>query len=121
MVEDKGIAGDDIKGLDEDMADDMLRLTSQDKQVFEVERSVALMSELVKTILESDKDETNIPLPNVKGAILEKVIKYMRYHNGNPAKEIEKPLKSNNMREVRGSGLISLKIFFLKLFWQLTT
>merc|ERR1712045_975509 len=29
-----------------------------------------------------------------------KVIKYMQYHHTNPAKEIEKPLKSANMREV---------------------
>merc|ERR1739840_55216 len=28
------------------------------------------------------------------------VIKYMQYHHTNPAKEIEKPLKSANMREV---------------------
>merc|ERR1712087_497169 len=29
-----------------------------------------------------------------------KVIEYMTYHNSNPADEIEKPLKSANMREV---------------------
>merc|ERR1712066_55623 len=32
--------------------------------------------------------------------ILEKVIDYMVYHQGNPPKEIEKPLKSQNMRDV---------------------
>jgi hypothetical protein len=49
---------------------------------------------------QTDKDEVNIPLPNVKGKVLSKVIEYMRYHNGNPAKEIDRPLKSANMREV---------------------
>lgn len=44
----------------------------------------------------------NIPLPNVKGAILKKVIEYMNRHRDNPMKEIEKPLKSNNMKEVVG-------------------
>merc|ERR1712203_1247310 len=53
-----------------------------------------------KTMGEGDKDETEIPLPNVKPHILDKVIEYMRYHHSNPAEEIEKPLKSANMREV---------------------
>ncbi|CEP00175.1 Skp1 family, tetramerization domain containing protein [Plasmodiophora brassicae] len=93
-------ATDDIKGLDEDMHDEVLTLESQDKMRIQVERNVAMMSELVKTVLESDKDQTVIPLPNVKGAILDKVVKYLRYHVGNPSKEIEKPLKSAIMREV---------------------
>ena len=41
-----------------------------------------------------------MPLPNVKGKVLAKVIEYLRFHNGNPAKEIDRPLKSANMREV---------------------
>jgi hypothetical protein len=34
--------------------------------------------------------------------VLRKVIDYMMYHSENPAKEIEKPLKSANMTEVVG-------------------
>eukprot|EP00494_Astrolonche_serrata_P029128 UN29395 len=49
---------------------------------------------------EGDKNETNVPLPNVKGVILKKVIEFMKYHHKNPCKEIEKPLKSSNMNEV---------------------
>ena len=48
----------------------------------------------------TDKEEKEIPLPNVKGSVLEHVVKYMKYHFGNPPKEIEKPLKSQNMAEV---------------------
>jgi S-phase kinase-associated protein 1 len=47
-----------------------------------------------------DQDEKAIPLPNVKSAVLKKVIEYLRYHVDNPPKEIEKPLKSQNMAEV---------------------
>jgi S-phase kinase-associated protein 1 len=32
--------------------------------------------------------------------VLKKVVAYMKYHSDNPAKEIEKPLKSQNMGEV---------------------
>ena len=48
----------------------------------------------------TDKEESEIPLPNVKTDILKKVIHYLKYHAENPAKEIEKPLKSANMSDV---------------------
>lgn len=48
----------------------------------------------------SDKDESEIPLPNVKGPALKKVTQYMKYHYENPPKEIDKPLKSASMNEV---------------------
>jgi Skp1 family, tetramerisation domain len=48
----------------------------------------------------ADKEEKEIPLPNVKSAVLHKVVAYLKYHVENPAKEIEKPLKSANMNEV---------------------
>merc|ERR1740117_1626470 len=49
---------------------------------------------------EGDKEEKEIPLPNVKGTVLEIVVRYMKHHFENPPKEIEKPLKSQNMSEV---------------------
>ena len=113
-----------------------LTLISEEKDKIVVKKSVAVMSELVKTMADtgfsphwhathasplslsinqsstvlfhssynplsvSDKTETEIPLPNVKTSVLKKVVKYLTYHTENPAKEIEKPLKSANMAEV---------------------
>ena len=39
---------------------------------------------------EGDQEADDIPLLNVKSAILKKVIEYMRYHADNPPKDIEK-------------------------------
>merc|ERR1712113_1292221 len=77
-----------------------LQLKSQDMLSFKVNKGVVMQSALIKTMWSGDQMETEIPLPNVRGSILKKVIKYMQYHHTNPAKEIEKPLKSANMREV---------------------
>jgi len=77
-----------------------LRLVSSDGEKFEVSKKIATSSELVKTMAEGDKEENEIPLPNVKSAVLRKVVEYMKYHVDNPAREIEKPLKSANMSEV---------------------
>lgn len=87
-------------GLDEQEDAKILHLEAQDLKKFPVEREVAMMSELVKTMWEGDRDETQIPLPNVKSSTLEKVIEYMKHHHKVPPKDIEKPLRSANMREV---------------------
>jgi len=93
-------AGEEATSLDDDDANEELILVSQDAEKFSVPKNVAVMSELVRTMAEGDKEEREIPLPNVKAAVLQKVTTYMKYHVDNPAKDIEKPLKSANMHEV---------------------
>jgi len=90
----------EVKGLEAGGDDDKLKLVSQEEEKFVVPRKVAIMSELVKTMVEGDREEKEIPLPNVKALTLKKVVEYMKYHSENPPKEIEKPLKSANMAEV---------------------
>jgi len=91
---------EEIKGLEDDAQDEMLRLVSSESEKFPVSFKVAIMSELIKTMAEGDTKEKEIPLPNVKTEVLKKVVQYMKYHADNPAKDIEKPLKSQNMSEV---------------------
>merc|ERR1712060_589892 len=52
-------------------------------------------------MITDDNDETGeeIPLPNVKTAILSKVIDYCKYHKDKSPEEIQKPLKSTNLLE----------------------
>jgi len=95
-----GAAGGDIVGLDEENESKDLLLKSQEGEGFSIPKKVAIMSELVKTMAEGDKEESTIPLPNVKSNVLQKVIQYMEYHHHSQPKEIEKPLKSANMSEV---------------------
>jgi len=90
----------EVKGLDDSSEDDKLKLVSSEGEKFTVSEKVASMSELVKTMYEGDKEAKEIPLPNVKAVVLQKVIAYMQHHAENPAKEIEKPLKSAIMSEV---------------------
>jgi len=90
-----------VQGLDgDDVQEQTLKLISQEDEKFEIPKRIAIQSELVKTMSEGDKEENEIPLPNVKSATLRQVIEYLTYHVDNPAKEIEKPLKSIHMREV---------------------
>jgi S-phase kinase-associated protein 1 len=92
---------DDIGGLDlDDGGSQIVELVSQEQEKFPIDRKIAKMSELVKTMADGDADEKLIPLPNVRSSVLGKVVQYMKFHANEPAKEIEKPLKSANMAEV---------------------
>lgn len=80
-----------------------VHLISQEGEKFIVPVDVAIMSELVKTMFDSDQPEDEVqemPLPNVKSSILAKVIEFLTHYKGEPMTEIEKPLKSSNMNEV---------------------
>merc|ERR1712136_599480 len=68
-------------------------------EVFEVEPEVACMSTLIKNMVDDSGIDEEIPLPNVKTAVLSKVIDYCKYHKDNPAEEIQKPLKSTILVE----------------------
>eukprot|EP00439_Symbiodinium_sp_Y106_P059245 s723_g8.t1 len=88
---------------------DKVQLKSSQGEIFEVEPEVACMSTLVKNMVEDSGTDEEIPLPNVKTAILSKVIDYCKYHKDrsliralsqdNPPEEIQKPLKSTNLVE----------------------
>ena len=76
---------------------------SKEGDSYQVPIDVAKMSELVKTMLDDENDESEtqeIPLPNVKATVLAKVIEFCTHHKTESMNEIEKPLKSSDMREV---------------------
>ncbi|KAL6179016.1 hypothetical protein ACLB2K_050532 [Fragaria x ananassa] len=58
----------------------MLTLKSEDEEVFEIEEAVAVQSQTIKHMVEDDCADNAIPLPNVKGPILAKVIEYLKKH-----------------------------------------
>ncbi|XP_057794887.1 SKP1-like protein 1A [Salvia miltiorrhiza] len=57
-----------------------ITLRSSDGEVFEVDESVALESQTIKHMIEDDCVDNVIPLPNVTGKILSKVIEYCKRH-----------------------------------------
>lgn len=57
-------------------------LRSSDGQVFEVEEAVIRESDLIKNMIESGLTDERIPLENVSGTILAKVVDYCKKHAG---------------------------------------
>lgn len=85
---------------------DMIKLQSADGENFEVEVAVAKQSMIIKTMLEDlgmdDKDDDQpVPLPNVEGRILRKVLEWCTRHKDEkfPADDTDCEVRSNELEE----------------------
>ena len=79
---------------------EMIKLQTMDGETVEVEKEIACKSVLVKGIVDDSGADDEIPLPQIKKAILVKIIDYCTYINTNSPPEIEKPLRSNELSDV---------------------
>ena len=96
------------------MADDeIVTLQSQDGQDFKVEVKVAKMSETIKNLIEDAGIDNPIPLPNVTGKILEKVVQYCKYHIENPKPVVAEADKDKD--EKRTDDIIGWDLDFCKV------
>lgn len=73
-----------------------LKLMSSDSQTFEVDEEVAHESQTIKNMIEDTGSEETIPLPNVSGRILAKVIEYCVFHVEANKKVDDKPAKTED-------------------------
>ncbi|XP_004289877.1 PREDICTED: SKP1-like protein 4 [Fragaria vesca subsp. vesca] len=58
----------------------LLTLKSKDLEVFEIDEAVAIQSQTIKHMVEDGCADNAIPLPNVDGPTLAKVIEYLKKH-----------------------------------------
>ena len=77
-----------------------LTLVSSDNQKFQLDSKTAERSKLLVGLLGDYEENTDIPLPDIKSNILEKVIAYLTYYKEKSPKEIPKPLPSANLADV---------------------
>lgn len=94
---------DDCEALDvgEHMEiDGTLTLVSKEGSRFPVSDSEISLSNLVKNVLITDTEATEIDLPNIDEVILGHVVEFLKLRNGIESDEIKRPLRSTNMHEV---------------------
>ena len=77
---------------------------SKEGEMYEVPVGVAKMSNLVATTIDDDADDDDevreIPLPNVKDAVLAKVIEFCTHYKEEPMNTIQTPLKSSKIEDL---------------------
>ena len=85
---------------------EQVNIISKENESFTISKEVSQLSELLKTILE-DENENEIYLKIVSSQYLKKVIEFMNYYSTNPFEEIQKPLKSPNLKDFLSDWYIS--------------
>ena len=81
-------------------ADKEIKLKSNDEQVFTIKESAVNRSNLVKGILADYEDNTEVPLPDVNGKTLKRVVDYLTHYENSEPKPIPKPLKNSHIDEI---------------------
>lgn len=88
-------------GLDDDDNEEITLITAEGKK-FQIKKSIAMCSELIKTTVTKSVDEAvELTLSKeVHNEDLEKIISYITHHHNNAGKEIKQPLKSAKIGEL---------------------
>lgn len=76
-----------------------ITLLSSDGEKIEISAKAVQRSVLVKGIIEDYPDDAEVPLNNVKGALLKKIKEYLEHYENEEPKEIERPLPSQKFEE----------------------
>ena len=77
----------------------IILVTKEGKEI-EIPKKSAELSELLKGAMTDFPNEAKIPLNEMDEKIGEKIKEYLTHFNGNPPAEIEKPLTSNDMKNI---------------------
>ena len=77
----------------------MITLNSTDNVKCQIDSKAAERSVLLKGLIQ-DYEDSEIPMPDIRGDILKKVIEYLDHYKGTDPKEIQRPLPSNNLADV---------------------
>jgi S-phase kinase-associated protein 1 len=77
-----------------------LILISSDGGRFNIDKKSAEKSGLLKGLIVDFKVDAEIPLQDVSGDILEKIVEYLVYYKDKKPKEIPRPLQNPNLLEV---------------------
>ena len=77
----------------------MVKVTTSDGESIEVNKSILDKSILLHGIIDENPDD-EIPLPSITGAVFKECIKYCEYIKDHDPPQIEKPIRSTDMKEI---------------------
>lgn len=77
-----------------------LTLTSSDGIKVTIDEKSASRSTVIKGLLQDFQEDREIPMPEVRGDVLKKVVEYLIHYRDSEPREIPKPLPSANLVEV---------------------
>ena len=82
------------------MEDKKITLKSNDGALFTLNEKAVLRSNLIAGILVDYEDNTEVPLPDVNGTTLGRIVEYLKHYENSEPKPIPKPLKNSHIDEI---------------------
>ena len=73
-------------------------LVSSDNVKFTVKQSVCLKSDLLKTAIENDSSNSEIPLSQTTSRNLGKILEYLTYHVDHEEADIDRPIQTSDFK-----------------------
>ena len=88
-----------------DLKKNYICLISSEQTRFHVPINILYISNLISCMLENIdnenlEDDRDIPLLNVNAKCVAKIIEFMQYYHNDKMKDIEKPLRSSNLKDI---------------------
>ena len=80
--------------------EDSIKLVTKDKKEIEISKKEAELSELLKAAINDNPKESSFPLNELDEKCGEKIKEYLSHFNGTAPPEIEKPITSNEMKNL---------------------
>ena len=78
----------------------IITMTSSDGQKITIDEKSAERSSLMKGLIQDYTENSDIPMPDIRGEVLKKVVEYLTHYNESDPKEIPRPLPSANLLDV---------------------
>lgn len=91
-----------------------IKLQSADGEIFDVERDVISASSTIKNLMEQvdvgSEDDEPIPLQNVTGSILKRIIQWAQYHRGDKKESDDEDMKEKRLDDISAWDSDFLKV-----------
>ena len=82
------------------MEESAIKLVAKEGKEIEITKKQAELSDLLKSAIDEYPNEASFPLNELAEKDLEYIKEYLSHYNGEPPKEISKPLSSNEISEL---------------------
>lgn len=90
---------EDVTGLDDDDKQTLV-LISKEGEEYELSRTAASRSCMIKGLIENDPELEEVNCKDISSKTLSKIVEWLKYHETIEPKIIEKPLRSNDLFEL---------------------
>ena len=81
--------------------EDSIKLVTKDGKEIEINKKDAELSELLKSAINDNPNESSFPINELDEKSGEKIKEYLSHFNGVAPPEIEKPITSNEMKNLK--------------------